>query len=129
MQYVIVVLIAAFAVALVVVPLVRGQRGVAAGDMDAPPLPPPLPRAPKPVMPAVPPAKPPSPEAPGETDAEEMPIVAPTLPPRRPGTELSATEEEVLRFREALCAHTICQFCSAANPPGSKYCKECGKKI
>ena len=127
MQYVIVVLIAAFAVALVVVPLVRGQRGVAAGDMDAPPLPPP--RAPKPVMPAVPPAKPPSPEAPGETDAEEMPIVAPTLPPRRPGTELSATEEEVLRFREALCAHTICQFCSAANPPGSKYCKECGKKI
>jgi len=119
MQYVIVVLIAALAVALVMLPLLRRQRGAAAGDMDATPLPPPVARAPQPVVAG----------APGETDAEEMPIVASPLPPRRPGTELSATEEDVLRYREALRAHTICQFCSAASPPGSKYCKECGKKI
>src|SRR5688500_9123806 len=36
-------------------------------------------------------------------------------------------EREVLRYREALRAGTLCARCGQANPPGSAYCADCGK--
>ncbi len=78
-----------------------------------------------------------APQPPGESGAEELPQSAP--PPAGPGRPLgarktgavgdAATEEEILRYREALRARTICEYCSTANPPGSKYCKECGELL
>jgi len=38
-------------------------------------------------------------------------------------------EREVLRFREALRAGTVCARCSQANPPGSRYCGDCGRPL
>jgi hypothetical protein len=35
-------------------------------------------------------------------------------------------EREVARYREALRAGTICGRCGEANPPGSRFCGECG---
>src|SRR5688572_20604408 len=34
-------------------------------------------------------------------------------------------EREVLRYREALRAGTLCARCGQANPPGSAYCADC----
>jgi hypothetical protein len=74
-------------------------------------------------------------DPPGERDAEELPQEAPPPGPGRPlgegpvGAGASPAEAEVLRYREALRARTICPACSSANPPGSKYCKECGERL
>jgi len=38
-------------------------------------------------------------------------------------------EREVLRYREALRAGTLCARCGQANPPGSAYCADCGKRL
>jgi hypothetical protein len=38
-------------------------------------------------------------------------------------------ENEVLRFREALRAGTVCTRCSQANPPGSRFCGDCGRPL
>ena len=38
-------------------------------------------------------------------------------------------EREVLRYREALRAGTLCPRCGQANPPGSVYCADCGKRL
>ncbi len=95
--------------------------------------PPPEPRTtPEPTVP-----RPSAPQPPGESGAEELPQAAP--PPAGPTRPLggktggavadAATEEEILRYREALRARTICGYCSTANPPGSKYCKECGELL
>jgi uncharacterized OB-fold protein len=35
----------------------------------------------------------------------------------------------VLRYREALRAGTLCVRCGQANPPGSAYCADCGKRL
>lgn len=38
-------------------------------------------------------------------------------------------ERDVLRYREALRAGTLCARCGQANPPGSAYCSDCGKRL
>ena len=137
MQYIIVAILVLAAVALVIVPLVRTPRDAGAGDIDAPE---PQRRredvAEPPVAPAPPePRHTPEPalQPPGEAGAEELPQAAP--PPAAPARPLGAassdpgTEEEILRYREALRARTICPACSTANPPGSKFCKECGEAL
>ncbi len=109
---------------------VAGCATVAAESKPVAPAPVPTPE------PTVP--RPSAPQPPGESGAEELPQAAPPpagparpLGARKPGGAVgdSATEEEILRYREALRARTICGYCSTANPPGSKYCKECGERL
>jgi len=134
MQYIIVAILVVAAVALVILPLVRTPRDAGAGDIDAPepqrrreevaPRQPPAPG------PALPPSA--APQPPGESGAEELPTEAP--PPAAPARPLGAaadpaTEQEILRYREALRARTICPACSSANAPGSKFCRECGEGL
>jgi hypothetical protein len=38
-------------------------------------------------------------------------------------------DEEVARYREAIKRGTLCEHCLAANPPGSKFCADCGKTL
>ena len=38
-------------------------------------------------------------------------------------------DAEVLRYREALRSGTICTKCRQANPPGSRYCGDCGREL
>lgn len=38
-------------------------------------------------------------------------------------------EQEVLRYREAVRADTVCGKCGQANPPDSAYCFECGARL
>jgi hypothetical protein len=38
-------------------------------------------------------------------------------------------EAEVMRYREALRSGTICTRCSQANPPGSRFCGDCGRAL
>jgi hypothetical protein len=38
-------------------------------------------------------------------------------------------EAEVLRYREAMRAGTLCTRCAQANPAGSQFCMECGRKL
>lgn len=141
MQYVIIVLIVAVAVAFVMVPLLRGNRGAAVGDMDTPArraedATPASNRAAVPAGEAensgFPPERAPAAQPPGEADAEELPVSAPA-PTGAPRTDaagaLSPTEREILRYREARRAGTICQYCNAASPPDSKYCMECGRAL
>ena len=124
------------------------------GTASAPGTAPPPGTVPAPGAPRVPapggsPGSAPAPApVPGETGSEELPQAAP--PPAEPprplgargaapagsprtagpaGTPTSPIEAEILDYREALRAHTVCRFCSTASPPGSKYCKECGEKL
>jgi ribosomal protein L40E len=43
--------------------------------------------------------------------------------------DAAALEADVTRYREALSAGTVCSRCRAANPPGSRYCGECGRRL
>lgn len=36
---------------------------------------------------------------------------------------------EVERYREAVRAGTVCGRCRFANPPGSRYCADCGTRL
>jgi hypothetical protein len=38
-------------------------------------------------------------------------------------------EAEALRYREALRAGTVCTRCAQANPAGSQFCMDCGRKL
>ncbi|HLU25785.1 MAG TPA: zinc ribbon domain-containing protein [Longimicrobiales bacterium] len=38
-------------------------------------------------------------------------------------------EREILRYRAAVRAGTVCRRCRQANPEGSRYCSECGTRI
>jgi ribosomal protein L40E len=38
-------------------------------------------------------------------------------------------EAEVLRYRAALRAGTLCRKCGAANPDGSQFCGDCGARL
>jgi len=40
-----------------------------------------------------------------------------------------AVEREVLRYRAALRAGTVCGGCGQANPPDALYCYECGNRL
>jgi len=38
-------------------------------------------------------------------------------------------ESEILRYRQALRAGTVCVRCGRANPGESRYCAECGRSL
>lgn len=38
-------------------------------------------------------------------------------------------EREILAYRDALRAGTVCARCAAANPAASRFCAQCGKAI
>lgn len=38
-------------------------------------------------------------------------------------------EREILRYREAIRAGTVCPQCSAANEPASRFCADCGTAL
>jgi hypothetical protein len=38
-------------------------------------------------------------------------------------------EADIRRYREAVAAGTVCGRCRAANPPGSRFCAECGRAL
>ena len=38
-------------------------------------------------------------------------------------------ERQILQYRDALRAGTVCPRCTAANPAGSRFCAQCGKPI
>jgi hypothetical protein len=40
-----------------------------------------------------------------------------------------AIEAEILRYRSAVRAGTVCRKCGQANPDGSVYCYECGGRL
>lgn len=123
-------------------------RELEAGPQPLPPKPRTTP-APAVTTPAPPAPAPAEAQPPGEAGAEELPQAAP--PPPAPSRPLGASaapvpaqrygpdqpvaradtrlELEILRYREALRAGTICEHCSSANPPGSRYCKECGEQL
>lgn len=55
-------------------------------------------------------------------------------PPQAPAAADARSEEdrveaEVLRYREAVRAGTVCRKCGQANPAGSAYCYECGARL
>jgi hypothetical protein len=47
----------------------------------------------------------------------------------RTHAEAERIERDVLRYRESLRAGTLCARCGEANPPGSAYCSDCGKRL
>lgn len=63
--------------------------------------------------------------------AVKTPLAAPAAPAMDGGADDSDAriEREVLRYREALRAGTLCARCGQANPPGSAYCSDCGKRL
>jgi uncharacterized OB-fold protein len=38
-------------------------------------------------------------------------------------------ETDIRRYRDAVAAGTVCSRCREANPPGSRFCAECGKAL
>lgn len=42
---------------------------------------------------------------------------------------LAEIEADVGRYREALRAGTVCTRCREANPPGSRFCADCGRPL
>jgi hypothetical protein len=49
--------------------------------------------------------------------------------PADAGVGDDALEAEVLRYREAMRAGTVCRKCGQANPGDSAYCFECGTRL
>lgn len=45
------------------------------------------------------------------------------------GPDDAVLDAHIARYREALRAGTVCENCSVANPPGSRYCSECGRQL
>jgi hypothetical protein len=43
--------------------------------------------------------------------------------------DADALETAVARYREALRAGTVCVRCVFANPPGSRFCADCGRPL
>jgi ribosomal protein L40E len=41
----------------------------------------------------------------------------------------AALEAEILRYRAAVRAGSVCRKCGQANPAGSAYCYECGSRL
>jgi len=44
-------------------------------------------------------------------------------------TDDQAIEREIERYRIALRSGTLCRICHFANPEGSSYCADCGRRL
>lgn len=151
-----IVIVAAAAVAAVFYPLLTGRGSAASGDLDAPedgagpqhpepPLEAPRPPDAAPTAGALasrPGGASSSFRSPAMLDAPAATAVEPAADPGAPvgaaprdAPRNRATapddelETEVLRYREALRAGTVCDYCRQANPPGSRFCYECGQPL
>ncbi len=159
MQILIIVLIAAAGVAAVLVPVLRGGAHYdVSGDLDRPEAPdaeaaeprPATPEAPAAEHPAAAEAAPASPAAaPSRNPAAAEPAPSTTPPGAEAGARTGAAgpiEDEpaasdldfglpagldglIARYRAAVRADTVCPRCRQANPPGSRYCFECGQGL
>ncbi len=56
-------------------------------------------------------------------------LVAYPLVARGRGMDQATLDAEVERYRDALRGGTLCEACLAANPPGSRFCAECGEPL
>jgi ribosomal protein L40E len=45
------------------------------------------------------------------------------------GMSEAEIERQVLAYRAALRAGTLCRRCGAANPAGARFCHECGRRV
>lgn len=45
------------------------------------------------------------------------------------GMSMAEIERQVARYREALRSNTVCPKCAQANPPGSRFCSDCGRRL
>jgi hypothetical protein len=98
-EILVIVIVAAAAVAAVFYPLLSRRGSAPSGDID------PLERA--------------------------SPIAAPAAARPVPASALAddELEAEVHRYRDALRAGTVCEYCRQANPPASRFCYECGQRL
>jgi hypothetical protein len=105
MEIVIIGLLAVLVIGAVALPLFQGHRGTHADAqefaVEATSAPPP----------------------PSATD----PAAAVAVPVGRPGD--AAVEGEIARYRQAISGGTLCRRCGEANPPGSRFCRDCGKPL
>ena len=53
----------------------------------------------------------------------------PAAPTAGESSPSDAIEAEILRYRAAVRAGTVCGKCGQANPAGSVYCYECGSRL
>lgn len=75
----------------------------------------------------------------GEADSAEKAVESDGHAPALPASDAAIAagsgpgqehvEAEVLRYREAVRAGTVCRKCGQANPAGSSYCYECGSRL
>lgn len=56
-------------------------------------------------------------------------VAFPLLAGRARYEDVAALDADVERYRQALAAGTVCGRCRFANPPGSRYCAECGREL
>lgn len=57
-------------------------------------------------------------------DARDVPIEA-----EQDESADAVIEQEIGRYRTALRARTLCRRCGYANPEGSVFCAECGRRL
>ena len=56
-------------------------------------------------------------------------VAYPVLVGRERYTDEAELEADILRYREALAADTVCSRCRHPNPPDALYCAECGREL
>jgi len=65
----------------------------------------------------------------GDPPANPAPPDAPPDAPAGGAAVSAAIEAEILRYRAAVRAGSVCRECGQANPAGSAYCYECGSRL
>jgi hypothetical protein len=140
MEMFIIAVVAVAAFAAVLIPLFRrGTRSPSDArefDMGAdPPESDPLrgrgvvpPMAAGPATPVAPPAVT-NPDAPAEPTLPDAQRRAELRPEPSDASPAKGLERDVARYRQALRAGTLCGKCGEANPPGSRFCGDCGADL
>ncbi len=65
----------------------------------------------------------------GSHSAHDPELDAVGTPAGSPTVERAAVEARVREYRAALTDGTVCHRCGRANPGGSRYCAECGRRL
>lgn len=56
-------------------------------------------------------------------------VAFPVLAGRGRYDDRETLEADLDRYRDAVAGDTVCPRCRAANPPGSRFCAECGRAL
>ena len=56
-------------------------------------------------------------------------VAFPLLAGRARYPDAAALDADVERYRQALAGGTVCARCQFPNPPGSRFCAECGREV